>query len=189
MVFQQHQLIGRLSALRNVLTGRLAYHGSLRSMLPLPRADYLIALQCLDRVGLLDRALDRVETLSGGMQQRVGIARALAQQPDLILADEPVASLDPSTAGRVLGLLHDICKKQGIGAVVSLHQFELARQFADRLVGLARGRVVYDGLMSRLDDVAYERIYDSTRKGGATGATAVSHSHAVELRRKETVQT
>src|SRR5262245_51046041 len=161
MVFQQHQLIGRLSALRNVLTGRLAYHGGLQSILPLPRTDYLIALECLERVGLLDRALDRVDTLSGGGQQRVGIARALAQRPRLILADEPVASLDPTTALHVLGLLHAICKRDRIAAVVSLHQVQLAQEFADRVIGLAQGRVVFDGALRDLAGAGWEQIYAS----------------------------
>src|SRR5690606_6145972 len=108
MVFQHHQLIERHSALQNLLTGRLAYHGVWRSLLPLPRIDVELALHCLDRVGLADKALARVDQLSGGQQQRVGIARALAQQPRMILADEPVASLDPATSEKVLGLLRDI---------------------------------------------------------------------------------
>ncbi|MCB1889371.1 MAG: phosphonate ABC transporter ATP-binding protein [Rhodocyclaceae bacterium] len=145
VVFQQHQLIGRLSALRNVLTGRLGYHGSWRSLWPLPARDQRIALGCLERVGLLDKALERVDRLSGGQQQRVGIARALAQQPQIMLADEPVASLDPATARRVLTLLRDVCRQDGIPAVVSLHQLDLARAFADRIVALAEGKVVFDG--------------------------------------------
>ncbi len=161
MVFQQHQLIGRLSALANVLTGRLGYHGALRTMLPMPRADKLIALEALDRVGLLECALRRVDQLSGGEQQRVGVARALAQRPRLMLADEPVASLDPATAARVLGLLHDICKADGIAAVVSLHQVSLARRFADRVVGLANGRILFEGAPQALDEAALKRIYGS----------------------------
>jgi phosphonate transport system ATP-binding protein len=160
MIFQQHQLIGRLSALRNVLTGRLGYHGQLRSLLPLPRADRLIALECLERVGLLDRALDRVDTLSGGMQQRVGIARALAQRPRLILADEPVSSLDPTTAVKVLELLRSICKADGIAAIVSLHQVELALEAADRIVGIAHGAVVFDGAAASFNAAHYRQIYE-----------------------------
>jgi len=159
MVFQQHQLIGRLTALDNVLTGRLGYHGFLRAVLPFPRHDRLLALQALDKVGLLDRALARVDQLSGGQQQRVGIARALAQQPRILLADEPVASLDPATAMHVLGLIHDVCKADGIAAVVSLHQVELARHYADRVVGIHDGSVVFDGAPHALDAAAVQRIY------------------------------
>lgn len=159
MVFQQHQLIGRLSALGNVLTGRLASHSSLRTLLPMSRSDKHLALAALERVGLVDRALERADRLSGGQQQRVGIARALAQEPRLILADEPVASLDPATAVNVLGLLHDICKADGITAIVSLHQVELARRFADRIVGLRAGAVVFDSEPARLSDHELNRIY------------------------------
>lgn len=144
MIFQQHQLIGRRSALQNVLMGRLGYHSTLRTLFPLSGEEQSIALQSLDRVGLLHKALSRVDELSGGQQQRVGIARALAQRPSLILADEPVASLDPSTANKVLELLHQICKEDGITAVVSLHQVDLAKRYADRIVGLAHGKVVFD---------------------------------------------
>lgn len=164
MIFQQHHLIGRLTALQNVLTGRLSFHGTLRSLLPLPRADKIIALEALDRVGLADRALHRADQLSGGQQQRVGIARALAQQPVAILADEPVASLDPATADKVLSLLHRICREDGITAIVSLHQVELARRYGDRIYGLAAGRIVFDGTSDALDADALDRIYGPTLK-------------------------
>ncbi|MBC7103224.1 MAG: phosphonate ABC transporter ATP-binding protein [Parvibaculum sp.] len=159
MIFQQHHLIGRLTALQNVLMGRLAFHTTLRSLLPLPEADRLVALEALDRVGLADRALHRADQLSGGQQQRVGIARALAQKPNLILADEPVASLDPATADKVLALLHRICCEDGITAVVSLHQVELARRYGGRIYGLAGGHIVFDGAAAELDAVTLDRIY------------------------------
>lgn len=159
MVFQHHQLIGRMTALDNVLTGRLGHHGGLRAVLPLPRADRLIALDALARVGLLDRALTRADSLSGGQQQRVGLARALAQQPRILLADEPVASLDPATARHVLKLIHDVCKASGIAAVVSLHQVELARAFADRIVGVRAGRIACDGPPAALDGATVDHLY------------------------------
>ena len=159
MIFQHHQLIERQSALANVLTGRLAFHNTLRSLFPLPRADPEIAIICLAWVGQADDAPSRVDKLSGGQQQRVGIARALAQQPAIILADEPVASLDPATSVRVLGLLRDICKEDGITAIVSLHQLEYARRFADRVVGLADSQIVFDAAPSELTDAQLEGIY------------------------------
>lgn len=161
MIFQQHQLIYRHTALQNVLVGRLAYHPLWRSLWLLPLEDRYIALDCLERVGLLDRAMVRVKSLSGGQQQRVGVARALAQQPQYILADEPVASLDPNSANRVLTLLRQICQEDRIGALVSLHQVELALKYADRIIGLSQGQVVYDGPPSGLDRDTQERIYSS----------------------------
>lgn len=159
LVFQHHQLIDRHTALANVLTGRLGYHGTLRSFFPLPRADLELALHCLERVGLADKSMTRVDQLSGGQKQRVGIARALAQQPTMILADEPVASLDPATSEKVLGLLRQICKEDGIAAVVSLHQLEYAQRFADRIVGLAHARIVFDGTAQDLSEGALGEIY------------------------------
>lgn len=159
MVFQQHQLIGRQSVLRNVLTGRLGFYPAWRTLLPLPPADRRLALDCLERVGLLPYALRRADRLSGGQQQRVGIARALAQQPSMILADEPVASLDPETARRVLTLFFEICRSAGISAVVSLHQMALARDFADRIVGIAGGAVVFDGAPEDLTETTLDHIY------------------------------
>jgi phosphonate transport system ATP-binding protein len=159
MVFQQHQLIGRVSVLGNVLTGRLGYHSGLRTLLPFGAAEKRLALEALERVGLLEKALERADRLSGGQQQRVGIARALVQRPRLILADEPVASLDPATALRVMELLHGICRADGLTAIVSLHQVDLARRFGERIVGLAAGRVVFDGPPEALDEAAIARIY------------------------------
>jgi phosphonate transport system ATP-binding protein len=150
MVFQQHHLLGRDTALGNVLMGRLGYHSIWRTLFPLPEKERRLALECLDRVGLLRKALARAEDLSVGERQRVGIARALAQLPRLILADEPVASLDPVTAHQILGLLHGICREDGITAVVSLHQVDLARTYADRVIGLNHGQVVFDGPPGRL---------------------------------------
>jgi phosphonate transport system ATP-binding protein len=159
MVFQQHQLIGRASVLRNVLTGRLGYHSGLRTLLPPALSEKQMALDAIGRVDLIDYALRRADQLSGGQQQRVGIARAIVQQPTLVLADEPVASLDPATADRVLSLLHGICKSDGITAVVSLHQLEFARRYSDRIVGLAQGAVVFDGPASRLGKAEIAKIY------------------------------
>lgn len=163
MVFQQHHLIGRLSALENVLTGRLAHHSTMRTLFPLPRKDRLMALECLDRVRLSGRALSRADQLSGGEQQRVGIARAMAQKPAIILADEPVASLDPETALMVLKDLHRICREDSITAIVSLHQVDLARQFADHVIGLSQGRVVFEGGPDMLVSSALDQIYKAGR--------------------------
>ena len=147
VVFQQFNLVARLSALDNVLAGRLgavpAWRGWLRRF---SRADLQFGLECLDRVGLLDQAMQRADTLSGGQQQRVAIARALAQRPDVIIADEPVASLDPRIGAGILELLASICHDgaDGVAVICSLHQPHFARQFADRVVGLAGGRLVAD---------------------------------------------
>jgi len=159
MVFQQHHLIGRLTALGNVLTGRLSAHGTIRTLLPLPRTERMIALEALERVGLADRALHRADQLSGGQQQRVGIARAIAQRPEIILADEPVASLDPETSVKVLRDLHRICREDGITTIVSLHQLELARQFADEIIGLANGHIVFEGAATELGSAVLDKIY------------------------------
>ena len=159
MVFQQHQLIGRGTVLSNVLTGRLSCHSGLRTLLPLPAEDKRLALDAIERAGLIDCALRRADQLSGGQQQRVGIARALVQQPTLLLADEPVASLDPVTADRILGLLHTICKTDGITAIVSLHQLELAQRYGEHIIGLARGCVVFEGPASKLGPAEIKRIY------------------------------
>ncbi|MEO0988166.1 MAG: phosphonate ABC transporter ATP-binding protein [Cyanobacteria bacterium J06639_14] len=159
MIFQQHQLIERHSALKNVLMGRLAYHSFWRSLLPLPKLDQQIALDCLDRVNLLDKALTPARSLSGGQQQRVGIARALAQQPQLMLADEPIASLDPASAHQVLSLLRNICKSEGIAALLSLHQVDFAKEYGDRIIGLAHGRVIFDGPPAALHTQHLDEIY------------------------------
>jgi len=166
MVFQQHHLIGRLSVLANVLIGRLGYHGALATLFPWSRVEKEGALTALDRVGLLDRALDRADQLSGGQQQRVGIARALVQRPQLLLADEPIASLDPATAEDLLTLLQGICRSDGLTLVVSLHQVEFARQFADRIVGLQGGAVVFDGTPAEMTFDLAENIY----RGSPTSA-------------------
>lgn len=161
IIFQQHQLIERNTALQNVLLGRLAYHSTFRSLFPLPKKDRYLALDCLERVGLLDKALTPVKSLSGGQKQRIGIARALAQQPQFILADEPVASLDPASSHKVLSFLHRICREDGLGLLVSLHQVELAMEYADRIIGIVEGKVVFDGNPKQLKSFGIERIYQS----------------------------
>lgn len=161
MIFQQHQLIERQTALQNVLMGRLGYHSFFRTLFSLSPTEQELGLHCLKRVGLLDKALCRLDELSGGQQQRVGIARVLAQQPKTILADEPVASLDPATADKVLNLIHAIFKEDGISAVVSLHQVDLAKKYVDRIIGLAGGRVVFDGLSGELSERQVDARYQS----------------------------
>lgn len=160
VVFQQFNLVSRLSALQNVLAGRLGHVPSWRGWTRrFARADRLLALECLDRVGLLAHATQRADTLSGGQQQRVAIARALAQRPDIIVADEPVASLDPTIGAGILELLRTICHQDGVSVVCSLHQVHFARAFADRIVGMVNGRVQIDVPVSAFDDSAASELY------------------------------
>ncbi|EIK94067.1 phosphate/phosphonate ABC transporter ATPase [Pseudomonas sp. M47T1] len=160
MVFQQFNLVGRLSVMTNVLTGRLARRSWLGSVLHLfRREDVELAARLLARVGLTERAWQRADTLSGGQQQRVGIARALAQQPKVILADEPVASLDPIATDEVMVMLADINRQDGITVILNLHQVDLAKRFADRVIGVNAGCIVFDGPPCALDRQALTHIY------------------------------
>lgn len=178
MVFQHHNLVQRLSVRKNVLTGRLGQVGTLASVLQLFRqSDIALADQCLARVGLGHKADERTEALSGGQMQRVGIARALAQQPQVILADEPVASLDPKTARSVLKYLRDATREMGIAVVCNLHQVDYAKEFGDRIVGLAQGRMVFDGAPADLDDAALNAIYQTLPDASADGGEEQAHAN------------
>jgi phosphonate transport system ATP-binding protein len=160
MIFQQFNLAKRLSVLENVLSGGLGYQPPLRSALRIfAREERRQALVNLKRVGLLEHAYRRADELSGGEQQRVAIARTLMQQPGIILADEPVSSLDPKLSRVVLDLLKRICREDGITALVSLHTLELTREYADRVIGLNRGRIVFDGPTNELTELVVDSIY------------------------------
>jgi len=152
MVFQQFNLVKRLTALENVLIGRLGTMNPLHSTLRLySRSDRELAMTLLERVGMADYAWQRADTLSGGQQQRVGIARALAQQPRLILADEPISALDPKSSEQVMELLLSISRQEGIAVLCNLHHLDTVRGYADRVVALKKGRVVFDGSSQGLD--------------------------------------
>jgi phosphonate transport system ATP-binding protein len=160
MVFQQFNIVKRLSVIENVLSGGLGYQPGLRSVLRIfSRDEKRQALTNLNRVGLLDHAYKRADQLSGGEQQRVAIARTLMQQPAIILADEPVASLDPRLSRVVLDILKRVCREDGITALVSLHALELTREYADRIVGLRRGEIFFDGRPRDLTDVIVDSVY------------------------------
>ena len=160
MVFQQFNLVKRLSVLTNVMTGRLGYRSVWRSLVySFPEEDKRIAVECLARVNMEHKAFQRADTLSGGEQQRVAIARALAQQPKVILADEPVASLDPKIARQVLTYLRQVAKELGITVLCNLHQVDYAREFAERVVGMSKGAVVFDGPAAQLSEEILHRIY------------------------------
>ena len=161
MVFQSHQLLERKTALENTVLGRLPYHHGINTLFPFPNRDRLLALENLERVGLLEKALTRSSDLSGGQKQRVGIARALTQGPKIILADEPIASLDPVTSDGILRLLKDISIDLQITTIVSLHQIDFARKYADRLIGLNSGSIIFDGKPKDLTESDLKRIYDT----------------------------
>jgi phosphonate transport system ATP-binding protein len=159
-VFQQFNLLRRLSVLDNVLVGRLAHASQWRSLLGwFPTADVARARRVLERVGLGDLAERRVDTLSGGQQQRVAIARALVQEPHVMLADEPMASLDPALSHTVMELLRRINEEDGITVITSLHVLELARLYGRRIIGLRDGRVVHDGSAASLSTAAADLIF------------------------------
>ena len=160
MVFQQFNLVRRSTVLTNVLTGRLGCQVGVRRFLPtFSSEDESMAWKSLERLEIAEKATVRADQLSGGQMQRVALARALAQEPDVLLADEPVASLDPETAVVVLDYLRDINRIDGITVLCAIHHLELAKRYADRIVAMRQGRLVYDGLPGDLDDDAYKRIY------------------------------
>jgi phosphonate transport system ATP-binding protein len=160
MIFQEYALVERLTVMENVLSGRLGYVSFWRSFLRrFPAADVQKAYALLERVGLTDHANKRADALSGGQRQRVGIARALEQDPQLLLIDEPTASLDPKTSRQVMRLLLEICNERGLPAIINIHDVVLARQFTERLIGLQAGKIVFDGPPSELDETVLTRIY------------------------------
>lgn len=171
MVFQEHYLIESKSAFGNALSGALSRNGLIRSVLGLQsEADRINALEALDTVGLLDEAAQRAESMSGGQKQRVGIARALVQEPELLLADEPVASLDPKAARDVMRYLRKAADEQDLTSATSLHQVNIAREFGDRFIGIRDGEVVFDGNEEELTMDVMEEIYYADQP--ADGSTA-----------------
>jgi phosphonate transport system ATP-binding protein len=160
VIFQQFNLVGRLSLLTNVLAGRLGHMPYHRANLGLfTRQEKLIALEALERVGMLEYAHQRASTLSGGQQQRAAIARALTQQARVILADEPIASLDPAAADRVMQTLRRINREDGATVVVSLHQVDYALQYCDRIIALKDGRLRHDGPAAEADEAFFIELY------------------------------
>ena len=160
MIFQQFNLVSRLDVLTNVILGRLNDQSVLRACLKLFTAEErLEALTLLDRFGVAPTALQRAETLSGGQQQRVAICRAMMQKPSIILADEPIASLDPLNARLVMESLQTINKEEGLTVVCNLHTLDTARTYCDRIIGMQEGRVVFDGEPAELTDEKAREIY------------------------------
>jgi phosphonate transport system ATP-binding protein len=160
MIFQQFNLVPRLDVLTNVLLGRISQHGTVSSMLGLfTPAERALAVEALDRLDLLPHAFQRADTLSGGQQQRVAIARALMQSPAIVLADEPIASLDPRNAARVMDSIRTINREDGITVLCNLHTIDAARQYCDRIVGMAKGRIVFDGAPAKLTTPILREIY------------------------------
>ena len=159
MVFQQFNLVKRSSVMTNVLSGRLGYANSLMSLMGIwPKADRERAIQALERVGIAEKAYSRADALSGGQQQRVGIARTLMQEPELILADEPVASLDPVLSHSILRYLEQL-NKEGITVICSLHFLDLVHRYATRVVALKEGVKVFEGLPDEINRAKFKEIY------------------------------
>lgn len=176
MIFQGFNLVERSSVLTNVLHGRLGYMSGWRGALGLfSKEDVHNAKRLLERVGLQEQMDKRADELSGGQQQRVGIARALAQKPKLILADEPIASLDPASSETVMSSLYQFCKEDGIACLCNLHQVDMARKYATRIVGIHQGTKVFDGAPEELTEDVIALIYGGSRQ-----------EHSEQAQQKET---
>ena len=160
MIFQEYALVERLSVMENVLSGRLGYVGFWRSFLrKYSQKDIDVAFRLLERVGLDHMADKRADALSGGQRQRVGICRALIQDPELLLVDEPTASLDPKTSRQIMRLICELCEERQLAAIINIHDVQLAQMFARRIVGLQLGQIVYDGPPDGLSAEVLTQIY------------------------------
>lgn len=183
MIFQEYNLVDRLTVMENVLSGRLGYvsfwQAYRRKYSP---EDISAAYELLDRVGLMENCNSRADALSGGQRQRVGIARALMQRPKLLLVDEPTASLDPKTSRQIMRLIVELAEERGTPALINIHDVALARSFADRIIGLAGGRVAFDGTAEEVSDQVLTDIYgeedwSATIKGDDNDLNEDDRSH------------
>jgi phosphonate transport system ATP-binding protein len=173
MIFQDHALVERLTVMENVLSGalgRVGFWAGFRRRFP--QADVDEAFRLLDRVGLAGLEDRRCDALSGGQKQRVGIARALLQRPEVLLVDEPTASLDPATSARIMALLTEICRERGLAAIINMHDVPLARRFCARIIGMSEGRLVSDGPPGSVSDEILRRVYGEDAVGSHTAAPA-----------------
>ena len=160
MIFQEYALVERLTVMENVLSGRLGYVPTWRSFLRrYSQEDIRQAFALLEQVGLGDHYNKRADALSGGQRQRVGIARALEQNPELLLVDEPTASLDPKTSRQIMRLIQGACRERSLPAIINIHDVMLAQQFSDRIIGLKAGEIVFDGAPDALTNEVLTRIY------------------------------
>ena len=194
MIFQEYALVERLTVMENVLSGRLGYVGFWRSYLrKFPQTDVKEAFRLLEKVGLEKMFNKRADELSGGQRQRVGIARALIQNPDILLVDEPTASLDPKTSRQIMRLITELCEEHQLAAIINIHDVALAQMFAERIVGLREGSIVYDGPPDNLKPDVLTEIYGeedwtAVRKRKAKNGTeskfddeSVSEEHMTEM--------
>lgn len=160
MIFQEYALVERLTVMENVLSGRLGYVNFWKSLFRrFPKENVREAYRLLDRVGLMHMADKRADELSGGQRQRVGICRALIQDPELLLVDEPTASLDPKTSRQIMRLIKELCEERGLAAIINIHDVALAQMFSQRVVGLKLGEIVYDGTPEGLTPNVLTEIY------------------------------
>jgi len=191
MIFQEYALVERLTVMENVLSGRLGYVPFWRSFTRrFPQADVDKAFALLDRVGLSDHVDKRADALSGGQRQRVGIARALEQDPELLLIDEPTASLDPKTSRQIMRLICEICAERNLPAIINIHDVNLAQMFVDRIIGLRAGEVVFDGKPDALTNDVLTRIYgdedwNAMRKSADEDAADAANVAAFEAAREQ----
>lgn len=193
MIFQNFNLIDRLSVMENVLSGRLGFVSFFQAASRrYPQADIDRAFGLLERVGLQDYVNTRADALSGGQRQRVGVVRALMQEPKLLLADEPTASLDPKTSVQILELIGDISAELDLPVLLNIHNVSQARQFAQRIVGLRFGTIIFDGTAADLDSEALDRIYEGTAGTGDeddwTPATSARHAAQAAERTESLVE-
>tara|TARA_B100000945_G_scaffold292968_1_gene268555 strand:- start:806 stop:1558 length:753 start_codon:yes stop_codon:yes gene_type:complete len=165
MVFQHFNLVSRSKVITNVLSGRLGYTNPTLSLINrFPQSDVEMAIKQLERVGIADQAYKRADELSGGQQQRVGVARAMMQDPEMILADEPVASLDPVLAHSIMQYLEKLNKEEGVTILCSLHFLDLVHEYADRAIALNQGKLMFDGVPTEIDDKKFKNIYGQEAK-------------------------
>lgn len=173
MIFQNYNLVYSLSVFQNVLHGCLGYMDGLKGIFGIySEADKKRALELLEELGISQYAYNKASDLSGGQKQRVGIARAIMQKPKVLLCDEPIASLDPSSAKTIMDLLKDMSQKRNIACIVNLHQLDVALKYSTRIIGLSKGEIVFDGTPAELTDEAIERIYNTSRENLMMGVGA-----------------